>query len=247
MLVPRLLPPGLARTHYAPRMPLLRRHHDLIHTADAPTTFMGLAIGTRMTIVKLPSGELLLHSPIPISDVLRPEIDALGPVAHVVAPNVFHHLHVAPWLATYTNAKLHAAAGLVDKRRDLRIDRVLSSEPDPAWGGAFSLWPVEGCLLGETVFHHAESRTLISSDLLEYFTHCDHAPTRLYLKASGIWQKPGWARFLRPLYRDKAKARASIEKILALDFDRVILAHGDVIETGAKDAVRSTFHFLGVH
>ena len=33
------------------------------------------------------------------------------------------------------------------------------------------------------------------------------------------------------LIRDRAAARTSMEKILAFDFDRVVVAHGDVVES----------------
>ena len=42
------------------------------------------------------------------------------------------------------------------------------------------------------------------------------------------------------LIRDRAAARASLERILAWDFDRVIVAHGDVLERGGHDAARRT-------
>jgi hypothetical protein len=41
-------------------------------------------------------------------------------------------------------------------------------------------------------------------------------------------------RFLRSTIADKAATRRSIEKILAWDFDRMIVTHGDVVRSGAK-------------
>jgi hypothetical protein len=35
-------------------------------------------------------------------------------------------------------------------------------------------------------------------------------------------------------WSDKGAARASLERILAWDFERVVLAHGDCIDTDAK-------------
>jgi hypothetical protein len=39
---------------------------------------------------------------------------------------------------------------------------------------------------------------------------------------------------LRSTIADKAATRRSIEKILAWDFDRMIITHGDVVRSGAK-------------
>ncbi|GEM_PF-2862721 len=71
-----------------------------------------------------------------------------------------------------------------------------------------------------------------------------HLLTRLYLKAAGLEGQIGWSRLLRVVYRDHRAARASLVKLLAHDFDRIVLAHGAVIETGGRDALERTFDFL---
>jgi hypothetical protein len=45
---------------------------------------------TRMVVVRLANGDLLLWSPTEPDDMLRAEIDALGPVRHLVSPNKIH-------------------------------------------------------------------------------------------------------------------------------------------------------------
>ena len=68
--------------------------------ADSPLRFLGLEMGARMTVIRLPDGKLLLHSPIaPTAELVR-EVEALGPVAYLIAPNKFHHLFVGDWLKT---------------------------------------------------------------------------------------------------------------------------------------------------
>lgn len=206
---------------------------------------LGLKLGTRMTIVRLPQGTLVLHSPIAISSALASAIEALGQVGHIVAPNLYHHVYAGEAQKRWPEAKLHGASGLNRKRRDLRVDSVLGKDPVSAdWQGALTPVTIHGCLLGETVLVHAPSRTVISADLFENFLEMDHTPTRLYLQASGVWQKPGWGRFLRVLYRDHRAARQSVDALLEHDFEGAIIAHGTPVKHGAKDAVRQTFQFL---
>src|SRR4051812_30918615 len=64
--------------------PLLAPWARDLWTVAAPQKMMGLHLGTRMTVVRLPGGGILLHSPVPISPALRQEIDALGEVAHLI-------------------------------------------------------------------------------------------------------------------------------------------------------------------
>ncbi len=215
-----------------------------VWTVAAPLRMLGLHLGTRMTVIRLPGGGLLLHSPVPISPELRREVDALGAVIHLVAPNMYHHLHIGPWAEAYPNAILHAPAGLAKKRPDLRVDAALGSTPHADWQGALVPLAVDGSMLVETVFVHPASQTLITSDIAENFATSDDFFTRMYLKLGGVHGKVGWSRLLRFVYRDHRAARRSIDAILEHDFERLILAHGAPIDHAAKDAIKSTFAFL---
>ena len=46
------------------------------------------------------------------------------------------------------------------------------------------------------------------------------------------------------LIRDRSAARQSLERILAWDFDRVVVAHGDVLERGGREALRAGYAWL---
>ena len=51
-------------------MPLVERSADL-WTLDAPQRFLGMPLGTRMTVVRLPGAELLLYSPVALGAAER--------------------------------------------------------------------------------------------------------------------------------------------------------------------------------
>ncbi len=63
-----------------------------IWTVATPLKLAGVNFGTRMTIVRVGGDGLVLISACPIDDALAAEIDTLGVVRGVVAPNAFHHL-----------------------------------------------------------------------------------------------------------------------------------------------------------
>ena len=104
-----------------------------------------------MTVVKLSSGGLLLHSPVPVDEDLAAELAALGEVTHIVCPNLFHHVFAAEVKQRYPKALLHGPAKLAGKRKDLKLDAVLSETPHPDWGEDFELVFIEGSMLQETV------------------------------------------------------------------------------------------------
>ncbi|MBT8467449.1 MAG: DUF4336 domain-containing protein [Deltaproteobacteria bacterium] len=210
----------------------------------APLSFFGLHLGTRMTVVRLRDGTLLVHSPIAMTSSLKAEVDAIGPVRHIVAPNCYHHLYAGDWKDAYPGALLHAAAGLEKRRKDLSIDSELRGEAHPDWEGDLATSLLDGTMLHETVFFHRASRSLIVADVLENFETSAHWPTRAYLKLGGIHGKPGLSLPLRLFFRDKKRARRSVDEILSWDFDRIVLAHGDVIESGGRDVLTDAYTWL---
>ncbi len=130
------------------------------------------------------------------------------------------------------------------KRPDLRIDAELSEVPHPDWAKDLKPFFISGCGLRETVFVHPRTRSLLTADLIENFHGSPHWPTRLYLRAAGIDGHAGFSRLLRWLYRDRPRARASLERVLAEDFDRVLLTHGQSIPHGGKEALRLGYAWL---
>ena len=133
-----------------------------------------------MTVVRLPDSALLLHSPIPVTEELLGEVTPLGPVAYLVAPNRFHHLFVGEWLDACPEASAYVAAGLEDKRPDLKIAGVLGDEPEPAWAGTLDQVVLQGIpLTNEVIFFHRPSSTLIVTDLAFNVGSSSPLPTRL--------------------------------------------------------------------
>lgn len=209
----------------------------------APQKFLGLHLGTRMTVVRLASGGLWLHSPVALDEGLRGELSDLGPVEHVVAPNLYHHLRVGEYVAAFPDAKLHGAPGLAKKRSDLRFDTELADAVAP-WDDELKPLPIRGTILRETVFVHPRTRSLIVSDLIENFDTSDHWGTRMYLKLGGIHGKIGVSRPLRLAYRKRDRVREDLQRVLAEDFDRIVICHGAIIEGDARDKLREGYSWL---
>ena len=203
--------------------------------AQAPLRFYGIPFGTRMTVLRLGDGGLLLHSPIAIDAELRKRIEDLGPVRHLVAPNKLHHLHLPSARKAFPEAKLWAPPGLAAKRRDLGFDGALGDAPGPEWAADLRPLVVRGSrLMEEVVFFHPKSRTLLVADLCEHFG--PHSPplTRLVARIGRMYDRPRMPPDWQASFRDRAATRASFEGLLAWDFDRVILAHGKLLPSGAK-------------
>ncbi len=207
--------------------------------------FLGSEIDTRMTVVALEDGGLWLHSPVALDPALKAVLDPIGPVAHVLAPCKFHHLGVGDYVEAYPDARIYAAPGLPKRRRDLHFHEVLSDEAPSAWSNEIDQLVFWGLpFLNEVVFCHRPSRTLVVTDLLFNVQEARSWPLRLFFRLDGAYRKFGLTRLTKLLIRDPAQARADVERILGWDFDRIILTHGEIIETGGKEAFRGAFAWL---
>ena len=202
-------------------------------------------IGARMTVVRLRDGSLVLHSPVALDAETRIALDALGPVRWVIGPSRLHHLFLSQYVAAYPGAVLCGAPGLARKRADLRFAHVLDDAFRTTWAGELELLLFDGAPgMSEVVFLHPESRTLILTDLA--FNLPPGAPNRarLFHALVGAAGRFGPHRIVRAAIRDKRAARRSVDRMLAWDFDRVVVSHGEVLETGGKRAMETAFAYL---
>ncbi|HEY2106342.1 MAG TPA: hypothetical protein VGH29_11190 [Candidatus Binataceae bacterium] len=98
--------------------------------------------------------------------------------------------------------------------------------------------------LNEVVFFHPVSRTAIFSDLIFNVPSEDRSKARMFNWLTGAAGHFGPHRLIRRMISDRDSARASVEKILQWDFDRVIVSHGQVLNSGGRDRVRAAFGYL---
>jgi hypothetical protein len=198
-----------------------------------------------MTVIRLSGERLLLHSPVALDPELRRQLDALGRVRFAVAPNRLHHLYAGGVAQAYPGTRLWVAPGLERKRPDLMFEGVLTDEAPEEWRGEveqtfFRGRPYEN----EVVFFHRASRTLVLCDLAFNFGPGAAAPTRLLMKLIRSYGRLGPSTLDPLLIRDRRAARESLERILAWDFDRVIVSHGDVLESGGHEILRRGYSWL---
>jgi len=222
-----------------------RQLAENLWVVERPQNFYGLPVGTRMTVIRLADGRLLLHSPVALEPELREQLDAIGRVGFAVAPNRVHHLYAGDVVRAYPGTRLWIAPGLERKRPDLVYEAVLGDEAPEEWRGQvdqvfFRGRPYEN----EVVFFHRPSRTLIMCDLAFNFGPRAPAPTRLLMKLLRSYGRLGPSTLDPWLIRDRHAARASLERILAWDFDRIIVAHGDVLESGGHEILRHGYSWL---
>lgn len=226
-------------------MPLLQAVHADLWVHRVPYRAMGIPLGRQIVVVRLPEGGLWIHSPVPMTPELRRELAALGEVRHVVGPNLWHDECLAEFQAEHPAALFHAAPGLAARKKDVRFGAELSDTPPPAWAGVLEQHLVRGMpRMNEVVFFHPVSRSLILADLAFNLGPDGPAWFALLMRAYGAWNRFGPTRMTRLMMRDKAAVRASLDRILAWGFERIIVGHGRNVEAAARRVFREAYAFL---
>ncbi|HVV85777.1 MAG TPA: DUF4336 domain-containing protein [Kofleriaceae bacterium] len=215
---------------------------------EYPVRLGGAAFHARTTVLRLGTGDLLIHSPCAFDASLAAEVAALGRVAAIIAPGNFHWLHVASCQQAFPGAATYVCPGVEARARGLTFDAVLDDEPPALWAAELSQVVLRGTrVMREVAFLHRPSRTLLLVDLVENFTASTAGTNwwlRLLFRAVGLWNRPGPAPEYRFARSDRPRVRESLERILAWEFDRVILSHGDLITRDARQTVTRAWRKL---
>jgi hypothetical protein len=226
---------------------MLQELSDNVWLVDGPVTdVVGFRYPTRMAVIRLADGGLFVWSPVALSEPLRAAVDALGEVHHLIAPNASHHLFIGEWQRAYPAAKLYAAPGLRQRRKDLTFDADLGDAPDAAWAGDLDQVRVGNLIAPEIVFFHRASRTVLFTDLIQHFrpdwfTGWRALVARLDLMAAPEPQVP---RKFRLAFVDRPAARTSLRRILAWPADKVVMAHADPVQQDGRAFIARAFHWL---
>lgn len=191
-------------------------------------------MSARSTQIILKSGQSLLISPIKFAESQIDEIKK-NPVAALIAPNCFHHLHIQRASQILMVSNLHYAEGLQKKRADVKWTTVLSESTWP-YNDEVKLICVGGTSkLNESVFYHIESKTLITTDLFFHFQNLKPKFKNLLFKIMGTFNKPAVSRLITFFANDKNLLKNDLKRILELDFENLVMAHGNVINGNAKE------------
>ncbi len=196
-----------------------------------------LPLGARMplaaTVVRLGDGSLLVYAPADFTPDAARAIDDRGSVAHVVAPNLYHHTFVTAAMARWPRAQLWRPQGLATKRRDLPTGRDLA-ELGPVVADTLDTLHVAGApAMDEYVLFHRASGTLVCADFV--FNIAARAPANTMSRLAFALTGVGGGRLARSrgwtvVTKDKAALSASVARICALPIRRLSPAHGAPVD-----------------
>lgn len=209
----------------------------------------GIVFPTRMTAVDI-SGDLLLYSPLEIDEELEADLRSLGEVRWIIAPNDHHHLFAASAAEAFPEAEVWGTEGAAANEPGVDFDGSLSelaASPPEAWSEALQLLELQGTRFWhEFVLHFMPGDTLLCAD---FVFNIQSPPNRL--TSFVLWLVGGRGKLAQTrterwiMVRDRAAFAESVSQILAWECDRIVMAHGDIVETDGyrrlREVTRWTF------
>lgn len=191
------------------------------------------------TLVRLPSGGLLVHNAICFDEQTQAQVEAIGPIEYVLVPNAFHRIDAPRYAARYPDAKIVAPRGGRKKIAEVvRVDLTADEFPSD---DVVALLPLEGVRSRENVLRvrSRDGVTLVFNDAV---FNVPHQPGLggLVLRLMGSSGGPRTTPLARlTLYDDKSAARRCLETLADTpQLVRIVPGHGDVVTANAAAVLR---------
>ncbi|MBL1259544.1 MAG: DUF4336 domain-containing protein [Thiotrichaceae bacterium] len=218
---------------------LLLQFGPNIWTVEQPSSFLGVPLGLRMTIVRLRNQQLLIHSMIPCNEETYTAIDTLGEVRYLISPNLEHTRFIQEWQQHYPKSALYAPTDQCLTKHALagRTNNLLPFQHNEIQCIAVNGMP----RLQEFVFFHAESQTLILTDLAFNLGGTMSLWGKIFLHLNAAYKRFTPTRILKSLIKDRAAFNDSIQAISKWDFTKIIIAHGSPITQDARNTFEKAF------
>ena len=233
-----------AQQTYPPAYP-----HDPIEEI-APDVFMArgsiplnamMKITRNMAIVRNGS-ELTVINPIRLNPVGEAQLAELGEVKHVLRSGPMHGVDDPYYVDTFNATFWSLKGGTTYTQPD--IDEELT-EGGPLPFPNAELFCYRTTVQPESaILMKTDKGLLLSCDAIQHYGDYRHnnLPARLLMPFIGFPKTtiigPVWIRIMTP---EGASLKGEFERLLNLEFDALLSAHGSFLQTGAKAAVQKAF------
>ena len=198
-----------------------------------PLSVLGTQHGRNVTLIRLASGKVVVHSMAPFTSADVAEMQSPGPTSWLLEAMLLHDTYARAGRDAFPNVPFLAPPGFTE----VVEFPTTSLLPAPGeWQGEIEVFAVAGApILNEHLCLHVPTRTLIVADLVFNFAPDERGWDRFFHRhVVGFKRYPGMSRVFRLLIKDRAAFRASMRRVMAADFDRIVVGHGEVIERDGK-------------
>jgi hypothetical protein len=226
-----------------------RRHGPHVQPARSIARFFeselkllpGVHLPLRSMLVSAGDTEILV-SPV----ATTAEAAALGENLVVAAPSLLHHKHMKEAIERYRPVERWGPPGLADKQPELGRLSVFGVDPWP-YRDDLDFAVIEGApKRNEVVFFHRASRTIYTADLVMNMLEPKGVLTPITFRLMGIYKRFATMKPWRGWVTNRAAFQRSIDRVLGWDFDRIAMAHGEIVTSGGPDLLERALREIGL-
>ncbi|MDQ3197592.1 MAG: hypothetical protein M3Q46_00130 [Verrucomicrobiota bacterium] len=201
-----------------------------------PLSAFGIDFGRNVTLLRLRDGRVIIHSTAPFTPEDVATIGRFGQPAWLVDVTLAHDTFAPAARRAFPALPYLAPEGFT---KTSGIETGLLFPPPPAWDGEIDVIALDGLwLVREHAFFHRPSRTLVLGDALFQFPPETGGWPRFFVqRIMGLPRLVGLSRFFRFMIRDRALFARSLQNLLALDFEQIVMAHRMPILRDAKSVL----------
>lgn len=225
--------------------PIVKIFEDVYLVQGSIRIGPGMRMNRNMIILK-EDGCLTLINPVRMSEQGLAQLEELGEVRHVMRLGDFHGLDDQFYTDHY-GAQFWCQPGQATYQYPKANHHISSSKLPPVSGTQFFIF--EAAKFPEAALFLAEKKLLVTTDSVQYWPDWRYTSlfTRFALWVMGfrltLFIGGPWLKRVTP--RDES-LQADFERLMALDFDHLVAAHGYVLRNEAKPllekAIAKTFH-----
>jgi hypothetical protein len=202
-----------------------------------PWRTLGIDFRRNVTLLRLSDRRVVVHSTAKFTAEDIAIIRRFGEPAWLVDATLMHDTFAKEGRASLPEIPYLAPKGFTQRSG---VPAELLSPAPAAWAEEIDVLKVDGVRTNEHALFHRRSRTLILADLFFSFPAQTQGWPRFFVRH--LMRLPrlfGISAFYRRLIiEDKPAFARSIETLLELDCDRLIVAHWKPVETEAKRVVK---------
>ena len=198
-----------------------------------PWRALGIDFSRIVTLLRLSDGRVVVHSTAKFTEEDIAAIRRFGEPAWLVDATLIHDTFAEQGRAGLPGIPYLAPKGFT-KRSGVPTEPLWP--PPAAWAAEIDVLKIDGVRMNEHILYHRRSHTLVLADLFFSFPVETRGWPRFFVRH--LMRLPrlfGISAFYRRLIIENKQAFArSMEGLLELDCDRLIVAHWKPIETQAK-------------
>ena len=212
--------------------------------ARYPLRLLGINFDRNVTIIRLASGKLVIHSTAPFTAEDLLAIRELGDPGWLLDATLYHDSYAREGCRAFSRIPYLAPRGF---RQIAGVTTQPLEQPPLEWDGELEVLSLdEASKTHEHLIYHRASGTLIVCDLLFHFPANSRGWTRVFVRT--VMRLPrliGMSAFFRMSINDKQSFTRLMERVMQWDFNRLIVGHGDPIERDGKTVLLNALRERG--